>query len=56
MPDDGPGRGRQEDASAMARLEDETAAYNDRLTAERQDDINWAEVAKQAARKLLFDD
>jgi metal-responsive CopG/Arc/MetJ family transcriptional regulator len=41
----------------LNRLEEETAAYYDSLTAaERRDDAEWAEFARKAARKLHIDD
>jgi MoxR-like ATPase len=40
-----------------ARLEEETAAYYDSLTAaEREDDAGWAAAASRAARQLRIDD
>jgi hypothetical protein len=42
--------------AAVARLEEDTAAYYDSLTsAERNDDASWAAASSGAARKLLID-
>ena len=41
----------------LNRLEEETAAYYDALTAaDSKDDAEWAELAAKAARKLHIDD
>ena len=41
----------------IARLEEETAAYYDGLTAgEKEDDASWAAAAARAGRRLVIDD
>jgi hypothetical protein len=57
MPGDDPPRLTEEQRSALARLEQETATYYDQwAAAEVDDDLQWAKIASRAARALKIDD